>query len=112
MLLCVMDRKQITRILERLGFVHVAGWVRKEDAPRIRARIDAARDDVDAARKAATKSGADGGYHTFPITFGIMCRRPEDVEKDLEKKAAECRKRLNAEWDAARKAAEQNETKP
>lgn len=41
------DRKAIKRILERLGFVHIAGWVRKEDAPKIRARIGTARADVD-----------------------------------------------------------------
>lgn len=41
------DRKTIQRLLERAGFVHVAGWVRKEDAPAIRRKIEAAREDVE-----------------------------------------------------------------
>jgi len=41
------DRKAIQRILERLWFVHVAGWVRVEDAPAIRRKIEAARKEVE-----------------------------------------------------------------
>lgn len=41
------DRKAIKRLLERLCFVHVAGWVRKEDAPPIRRKIEAAREEVE-----------------------------------------------------------------
>ena len=41
------DYKAIKRLLERLGFVHVAGWVRKEDAPAIRRKIEAAREEVE-----------------------------------------------------------------
>lgn len=44
------DYKAIKRLLERLGFVHVAGWVRNEDAPAIRRKIEAARDDVERIR--------------------------------------------------------------
>lgn len=48
--LLVTDRKAIQRILERLGFVHVAGWVRVEDAPAIRRKIEAAKADVEKAK--------------------------------------------------------------
>lgn len=41
------DRKAIQRILERLGFVHVAGWVKVQDAPAIRRKIEAARKEVE-----------------------------------------------------------------
>ena len=44
------DRKAIQRILERLGFVHVAGWVQVEDAPAIRRKIEAAKADVEKAK--------------------------------------------------------------
>jgi len=44
------DRKAIQRILERLGFVHVAGWVRVQDAPAIRRKIEAAKADVERAK--------------------------------------------------------------
>jgi len=50
------DRKAIQRILERLGFVHVAGWVRVEDAPAIRRKIEAAKANVE---KAKNKTGAN-----------------------------------------------------
>ena len=46
----MMDYKKIKRLLERLGFVHVAGWVRNEDAPAIRRKIEAAREEVDAIK--------------------------------------------------------------
>ena len=50
------DRKAIKRVLERLGFVHVAGWVRKADAPSIRKKI------ADAAPEVATiRKDADNG---------------------------------------------------
>lgn len=49
-----MNRVTIKRLLERLGFVHVAGWVRKEDAPRIRAKIEAAKPGVIDAIKGET----------------------------------------------------------
>ena len=44
------DRKAIQRILERLGFVHVAGWVKVTDAPAIRRKIEAAKADVEKAK--------------------------------------------------------------
>ena len=43
-------RETIRRLLDRLGFVHVAGWVRNEDAPAIRRKIEAAREEVDAIK--------------------------------------------------------------
>ena len=43
-------RETLRRLLERAGFTHVAGWVRKEDAPAIRRKIEAAREDVEAAK--------------------------------------------------------------
>jgi hypothetical protein len=43
-------RLAIKRLLERVGFVHVAGWVRAEDAPTIKAKIKAARDAVKQAK--------------------------------------------------------------
>jgi hypothetical protein len=45
------DRKAIQRVLERLGFVHVAGWVRVEDAPAIRRKIEAALEEVEAIKE-------------------------------------------------------------
>lgn len=45
------DRKAIQRILERLGFVHVAGWVKVTDAPAIRRKIEAAREEVEAIKE-------------------------------------------------------------
>jgi len=45
------DYKAIKRLLERLGFVHVAGWVRKEDAPAIRRKIEKTRPQVEALRE-------------------------------------------------------------
>jgi hypothetical protein len=45
------DRKAIQRILERLGFVHVAGWVRLQDAPAIRRKIEAAREEVEKVKR-------------------------------------------------------------
>lgn len=44
------DYKRIKRLLERLGFVHVAGWVAKEDAPKIRRLIEKARPEVEALK--------------------------------------------------------------
>ena len=46
-----MNRLAFKRLLERLGFVHVAGWVRVEDAPGIRRKIEAARDEVEAIKE-------------------------------------------------------------
>ena len=46
-----MNRLAFKRLLERLGFVHVAGWVRVEDAPAIRRKIEAARDEVEAIKE-------------------------------------------------------------
>jgi len=54
-----MNRLRLKRLLERLGFVHVAGWVRKEDAPRIRARIKDAEADVEAAKQAMERKGSE-----------------------------------------------------
>ena len=45
------DYKAIKRLLERLGFVHVAGWVRKEDAPAIRRKIEAAKEEVEKVKR-------------------------------------------------------------
>jgi len=42
-----MNRKTLKTLLERAGFVHIAGWVRKEDAPAIRRKIEAVKDDVE-----------------------------------------------------------------
>lgn len=51
----MIDRKTIKRALEAAGFVYLrSGWVRKEDAPRLQARIaqaiDDAADDVEAVK--------------------------------------------------------------
>lgn len=51
-----MKRLKLKRLLERLGFVHVAGWVRVEDAPAIRRKIESAKADVE---KAKNKTGAN-----------------------------------------------------
>lgn len=53
-------RLAIKRALERLGFVHVAGWVRKADAPAIRRKIAAARDEVEAVRSGAAEHDKTG----------------------------------------------------
>ena len=45
------DRKSLKRLLERLGFVHIAGWVRKEDAPAIRRKIEAAKTEVEKVKR-------------------------------------------------------------
>ena len=42
------------RTLQKAGFVHVAGWVKAEDAPAIQRKIDAAAPEV--ARLATTPS--------------------------------------------------------
>ena len=58
-----MNRLAFKRLLERLGFVHVAGWVRVEDAPAIRRKIEAAEAEVAAAKlniaetEGATRAG-------------------------------------------------------
>lgn len=39
------------RSLEKAGFVHVAGWVRVEDAPEIKDKIDAQKAKVEQAEK-------------------------------------------------------------
>ena len=49
-----MNRLAFKRLLERLGFVHVAGWVRVADAPAIRAKIKAANADVENAKATET----------------------------------------------------------
>lgn len=49
-----MTRLALKRLLERLGFVHVAGWVRVADAPAIRAKIKAAKADVENAKATET----------------------------------------------------------
>ena len=51
-----MNRLAFKRLLERLGFVHVAGWVRVEDAPAIPRKIESAKADVE---KAKNKTGAN-----------------------------------------------------
>lgn len=40
-------RETLRRLLERAGFVHVAGWVRNQDAPAIRRKIEASKEDVE-----------------------------------------------------------------
>ena len=45
------DRKAIKRRLEKHGFVHVAGWVRVSDAPAIRRKIEAVREDVEKVKR-------------------------------------------------------------
>ena len=42
-----MTRMTKKRTLQKAGFVHVAGWVRVDDAPEIQAKIDAAETDVE-----------------------------------------------------------------
>jgi len=44
------------RTLQRAGFVHVAGWVAKDDAPKIEAKIEAAKEPVAEALKNADRS--------------------------------------------------------
>ena len=53
----ITDRKAIKRLLDRLGFAHVAGWVRKEDAPAIRRKIEAAREEVEKVKRAEEQNG-------------------------------------------------------
>ena len=36
------------RALQKAGFVHVAGWVKVEDAPKVEKLIAAAKDEVEA----------------------------------------------------------------
>lgn len=38
------------RTLQRAGFVHVAGWVKEKDAPKVEKLIEAARPEVEAAQ--------------------------------------------------------------
>ena len=56
----MIERKALKRLLERLGFVHVAGWVRVEDAPAIRRKIAAARGEVEAVRSGAAEQDKTG----------------------------------------------------
>jgi len=46
-----MNRLAFKRLLERLGFVHVAGWVKVTDAPAIRRKIEAAREEVEKVKR-------------------------------------------------------------
>jgi len=46
-----MERVKLKRLLERLGFVHVAGWVKVTDAPAIRRKIEAARAEVEKVKR-------------------------------------------------------------
>ena len=46
-----MERLKLKRLLERLGFVHVAGWGRLRDAPAIRRKIEAALEEVEAIKE-------------------------------------------------------------
>ena len=39
------------RTLQKAGFVHVAGWVKADDAPEIQSKIDAQKAKVDQAVK-------------------------------------------------------------
>lgn len=55
-----MERYALKRLLERLGFVHIAGWVRNEDAPRIRAKIEAAKPAISEAIKGQTGASENG----------------------------------------------------
>lgn len=36
------------RTLQKAGFVHVAGWVEKNDAPKVEKMIEKARPEIDA----------------------------------------------------------------
>ena len=44
-----MIRMTKKRTLQKAGFVHVAGWVKVEDAPAIQEKIDAAAPEVQEA---------------------------------------------------------------
>lgn len=45
------DYKRIKRLLERLGFVHVAGWVPVAKAPAIRREIEKAKEKVERIKR-------------------------------------------------------------
>lgn len=49
-------RSTLKRHLEKMGFQHVAGWVRKEDAPRIIAKIKAAESAVESIKAEQNKT--------------------------------------------------------
>ena len=46
-----MNRMAKKRALQRAGFVHVEGWVRKADAPRIESKIAEAKPEAEEALK-------------------------------------------------------------
>lgn len=48
-----MHRQQIKRLLEKMGFAHVAGWVRREDAPQIIDAIEEAAPAVEEIKRQA-----------------------------------------------------------
>ncbi len=70
------DRKAIKRLLERLGFVHVAGWVRNADAPAIRRKIEAAREEVEKVKRVETAPPRlfSSANRTFPD-----CQKVADI---------------------------------
>lgn len=52
--------QKIKRALNRLGFVYIDGWVRENEAPAIRRKIEAARAEVEAI-KASERSTNETG---------------------------------------------------
>lgn len=58
-----MHTMVLKRLLEKMGFAHVSGWVHKSDAPKIRAKIAAAEKEVAAVKlniaetEGATRAG-------------------------------------------------------
>ena len=53
-----ISRRTIKTWLEKAGFTHIAGWVRNADAPAIRRKIEAAREEVGAI-KAEERNGSE-----------------------------------------------------
>ena len=48
-----MHREIIGRLLRAAGFIHIAGWIRNEDAPKVRKLIANAKDDVEKVKRDA-----------------------------------------------------------
>lgn len=78
-----MTRLALKRLLERLGFVHVAGWVRKADAPKIRAKIEAARGEVEAVKDGLARNKPE--TESAPRAGISAPRRTQGVERKAEK---------------------------
>ena len=45
-----MHTMTFKRLLEKMGFTHISGWVKSSDAPAIRRKIEAAKADVEKAK--------------------------------------------------------------